>query len=140
MWQERELSDHADQVCLYCAALTVVFLFSSLCFTDSLAQITGMCAIEGAFHCCTERCLLGVLNHHGSPGDRLESDPLQTDRETECNDCSTATNQPEHARRLARESLVRQTTEAGEPTLVEKSVSTGPFRSGNSNRREQCGR
>jgi hypothetical protein len=38
----------------------------------------------------------------------LESDPLQTDRETECNDCSEATNHAEHVRRLASESAVRQ--------------------------------
>jgi hypothetical protein len=41
MWQERELSDDADQVCLYCPALIVVFLFSPLRFTDSLHRAQG---------------------------------------------------------------------------------------------------
>jgi hypothetical protein len=69
MWQERELSDDADQVCLYCAALIVVFLFSPLRFTDSLAQITGVRAVESAFDRCAKRCLPRILNHHCSPGD-----------------------------------------------------------------------
>ena len=108
MWQERELSDDADQVCLHCK-LIVVFLFSPIRFTDSLTQITGVRTVERTLHCFAERCLLGVLNHHRSPGERLESDPLQTDRETECNDCSEATYRAEHVRRLASESAGRQT-------------------------------
>jgi hypothetical protein len=68
MWQERELSDDADQVCLYCPALIVVFLFSPLRFTDSLTQSTGVRAVESAFDGFAKRSLFRVLNYHRGPG------------------------------------------------------------------------
>jgi hypothetical protein len=123
MWQERELSDDADQVCLYCAVLIVVFLFSPLRFTDSLTQITGVRAVESALNGFAKRRLLSVLNHHRGPGDRLESDPMQSHGQTQGNDRNNATHQTEHTGRLAREASVRQTTETGEPISVAEKIS-----------------
>ncbi len=69
MWQERELSDDADQVCLHSAAPIVVFPFSPLRFADSLTQITGMRPVESTFNRFAKRRLPRVLNHHRTPGD-----------------------------------------------------------------------
>jgi hypothetical protein len=88
--------------------LSVAFLLRGFSLVYDVTKRTRMIAVERTFHCFAKRCLLGVLNHHRSPGNRLESDPLQTDRETECNDCSEATHQADHARRLASKSALRQ--------------------------------
>jgi len=67
---------------------------------NALAEIARMIAIESLGQRFRERRLLGVLDDHRSPGNRLERHPVSANRHADgANDCR-ATNQPEHGTEL----------------------------------------
>jgi hypothetical protein len=63
-------------------------------------------AVERAFHCLAQGSLLRVLHNHRCPGNRLQRDPLKTERETEREDGSEARSGSKHGRRLPIQSRV----------------------------------
>jgi len=68
-----------------------------------------------------ERRAFRVLDHHASPRQRLERNPVQADCATKRENHNNATDAVKHVADAIRSLLVRQTTEAGSsPASVEK--------------------
>ena len=82
--EKRELSDDADQICLWRAALIIWFLLSILCFADSLAQIARMRAVEGLLDSFYERAVLRIVDDHAGPRNRLHAEPMTSNRAAKC--------------------------------------------------------
>lgn len=80
--------------------------FGGLTFADDVTQGTWVRAIKGPFRRFAKRILLGVLQNHPCPGNRLQRDPLQTERETERQDSSEARSSSKHGRMLTSQSIV----------------------------------
>ena len=73
-----------------------------------------MRAIKRAFHCLAQGSLLRVLHNHRRPGNRLQREPLKTERETEREDGSEARGGSKHGRRLPIQSRI------GKPDLYKR--------------------
>src|SRR6266403_131970 len=73
----KRCTDHID---LRCRRSQILFLLRILAFADHVTKRAGMCAIERLSNRLTQRRALGVINHHRRPRERLQSDPMQTNR------------------------------------------------------------
>ena len=61
-----------------------------------MTKRTGMRAVERLNNRSTQRRVLRVINDHGRPCDRLQRDPVQTNRQTKCADRSDPTSTSKH--------------------------------------------
>ena len=57
-----------------------------------------MDTVKGLRDRCPQRRALRVINDHRCPRQRLERDPMQTNRATKCDDCSEAAGAAKHER------------------------------------------
>lgn len=76
-----------------------------------------MSAVKGAFQCLTKRNLPRVTDHHCGPGDRLQAEPLQTNRQTDRDRRDGFGGEAQHAASLPSVLPVRQITETGRADL-----------------------
>lgn len=60
--------------------LEVRFLFGIPSLVYGVAKRAGMSTIQCSNDCGAQRLLLRVRKDHGGPGDRLQRDPMQSDR------------------------------------------------------------
>ena len=82
-----------------------------------------MRAIECALDRFAKRNLTGVGDDHRSPGDGLQSQPLQTHRRTEREYRDRFAGKSQHPPRLPSELAVRQITETGRADLSDCKIS-----------------
>jgi hypothetical protein len=59
---------------------TVSFLLLFFAFLDRNTEPAGMLAVEGLLQSDGQRGVLGVINRHAHPGDRLQHRPMPADR------------------------------------------------------------
>ncbi len=69
-----------------------------------------MRAGEGALYCFAKRNVSSVADHHHGPGDRLQSKPLQPDRQAKGNYRDGSTDKAKHIQSLPSRLPVSQTT------------------------------
>jgi len=68
------------QVDLWRWRLEVGFLFGIPSLVYGVAKRAGMSTVQCSNDCGAQRLLLRVRNDHGGPGNRLQRDPMQSDR------------------------------------------------------------
>ena len=68
------------QVDLWRWRLEVRFLFGIPSLVYGVAKRAGMSTVQCSNDCGAQRLLLRVGNDHGGPGNRLQCDPMQSDR------------------------------------------------------------
>jgi hypothetical protein len=86
-------TDHID---LRCRRSQILFLLRILAFADHVTKRARMCAIERLSNRLTQRRALRVINHHCRPRERLQSDPMQTNRETKRTDRGDSAGAAQH--------------------------------------------
>ncbi len=94
--EQRNRAFGANHVDLWRRQLEIRFLFRILTDVDRMAQRARMSAVERLRNCLAQRRVLRVIDHHGRPCERLQSDPMQTNRQTKCADRGDPTNAPKH--------------------------------------------
>ena len=87
--------DHID---LWCRRSQILFLLRIFSFIDYVTKRARMCAIKRLSNRPAQRRVLGVIDHHRRPCERLQSDPMQTNRQTKCADRSDPAGAAQHDR------------------------------------------
>ena len=82
--QKIDMSNCADQIRLGHGRLAVLLLLSVSRPTDVLTKIALMFSIECMLDRLGDRAVLRIVDHHAGPRDRLQSDPMATNRTTNC--------------------------------------------------------
>lgn len=86
-------TDHID---LRCRRSQILFLLRILPLADYVTKRARMCAIKRLSNRPAQRRVPGVINHHCCPCERLQSDPMQTNRQTKCADRGDPTSAAKH--------------------------------------------
>jgi hypothetical protein len=72
-------TDHVD---LRCLRSQILFLLRTLSLADDMTKRARMCAVKRLSNRLAQRRVPGVIDDHCRPRERLQSDPMQTNRET----------------------------------------------------------
>jgi hypothetical protein len=86
-------TDHVD---LRCLRSQILFLLRTLSLADDMTKRARMCAIKRLSNRLAQRRVLRVINDHCRPCERLQSDPMQTNRETKCADRGDPASAAQH--------------------------------------------
>ncbi len=86
-------TDHVD---LRRRRLQILFLLGIFSLANDMTKRTGMRAVERLSNRLTQRGALGVINDHCRPCERLQSDPMQANRQTKCADRGNPAGAAQH--------------------------------------------
>lgn len=87
-------TDHVD---LQCGELHILFFLRLFSVVYHVTKRARMLAIKRLSNRLAQGRAFGIVNDHRRPRERLQSDPMQTDRQTKCANRGNTTSAAKHA-------------------------------------------